>query len=110
MFGLDEITILKLVFLGIVILIAFVQVLYKAFVRPLQNAEQERKRQQGGGKDPIREVRDFLAELRGEKVSRVPSSPEGKREGEWEVVWQALDEEPEKPARLPVRPGNETVK
>ena len=102
MFGLDTLTILKLVFLGIVILIAFLQVLYKAFVRPLQSAE-ERRRQQGGGKDPIQEVRDFLAELRGEKVSRAPSSPERKREGEWEVVWQALDEEPEKPSSPPAR-------
>jgi hypothetical protein len=105
MWGLDKLTVLKLVFLGIVILIAFVQVLYKAFVRPLQSAEEERRRQLGRGKTPPRDIRDFLAEIRGEKAARGPAEPLSpeKNEGEWEVVWQAPDEEVPRPASPPPR-------
>lgn len=106
MWGLDGLTIFKFVFLGVVVLIAFLQILYKAFVRPLQNAEEERRRQEARGQDPAMEIRDFLAEIRGEKVVRVPMPRAGGAEGpgKREVFWEVLEEMAPPPRGIPNQP------
>src|SRR5262245_51604233 len=106
--GLDFWTLLKLIFLAVVILIGFLQFLYKAFIRPLQNAEELRRRRQASGQepaeDPAREIRDFLAEIRGERVKVAP--PETTKEPlEKELIWEVVTEE--KPREAPKRPKKE---
>src|SRR5213593_3276045 len=104
--GLDFWTTFKLILLGIIILIGFLQFLYKAFIRPLQNAE-ARRRQQERGQDPTRdpamEIRDFLAEIRGEKAAPPKA---GRADSGREIIWEVVTEDV--PRQAEKRPKRET--
>lgn len=125
MFNMDIETLVRLLVFVFVIGAVIVQFLYKAFVKPMADAE-ARRRMAGPDQDPGRAVRDLLAELRGESPAPAESkadegglrdrdSQEGRRRPEppaerprdgleWEVLVEDVRPPPARPLRPPVPP------
>jgi hypothetical protein len=121
MFNMDIETLVRLLVFVFVIGAVIVQFLYKAFVKPMADAE-ARRRMARPDQDPGRAVRDLLAELRGEGPAPAESkeregglrdqdSQEGRRRPEPpaagprdDLEWEVLVEDGRPPHARPLQP------
>jgi hypothetical protein len=105
MWGFDMEDLIQVLVLVLIFGVGIIQFLYRTFVKPLVDAEAQKRQAGGGDAESGKSLRDFLAEVRGEQPQQSqPESPE-------EVVAQrpAAERARERPRRQEPEPAGEEL-